>query len=263
MLFPYKGRYTPLAEDPPAKRPRTDPQQDHQSTSSGPQTTTGTISYRARYGIVVAPLQVPITIVGLLRNRRYSHLPNRVTGCTSWPPGVCGELMSASKSVGAWNRQLSAVNSYSKFSLDQGFMVAWPIPIESLRAYVGWSLKTKKLTPSTVKQYLSDLKNFHLLRGLPTKHFDDFFLASMIRGAENMSLYANLTKQARLVMSFPLLKILGHEIATSNWSDESKRVFWGACCIAFFGSFRMGELLSNDEHQYSAETLTWNCVTFT
>jgi hypothetical protein len=171
--------------------------------------------------------------------------------------------MSASKSAGAWNRQLSAVNSYSKFSLVQGFTVAWPIPIETLRAYVGWSLKTKNLAPSTVKQYLSDLKNFHLIRGLPTKHFDDFFLASMLRGAENLSLYANLTKQARLVMSFPLLKILGQKIATSNWSDVSKRVFWGACCMAFFGSFRMGELLSHDEHQYSAETLTWNCVTFT
>jgi hypothetical protein len=142
-------------------------------------------------------------------------------------------------------------------------VIAWPIPIESLRAYVGWSLKTNKLAPSTVKQYLSDLKNFHLLRGLPTKHFDDFFLASMIRGAENLSLYTSLTKPARLVMSFPLLKILGHEIATSNWSVESKRVFWGACCIAFFGSFRMGELLTNDEHQFSVETLTWDCVTFT
>jgi hypothetical protein len=96
--------------------------------------------------------------------------------------------MSASKSGSGWNRQLSAVNSFSKFSLEQGFVTAWPIPIVSLRAYVGWSLKTKKLAPSTVKQYLSDLKNFHLLRGLPTKHFDDFFLASMIRGAENLSI---------------------------------------------------------------------------
>jgi hypothetical protein len=85
----------------------------------------------------------------------------------------------------------------------------------------------------------------------------------MLRGAENLSLYTNLSKQARLVMLFPLLKILGHEIASSNWSEVSKRVFWGACCIAFFGSFRMGELLSHDEHSYSAETLTWDCITFT
>ncbi len=43
MLFPYKGKYTPLVDDPPAKRPRTDPQPDPQSSSSGPSTTTGTI----------------------------------------------------------------------------------------------------------------------------------------------------------------------------------------------------------------------------
>jgi hypothetical protein len=171
--------------------------------------------------------------------------------------------MSASKSLGAWNRQLSAVNSFKKFCLAKGFTVTWPIPVVTLRSYVGWSLNSNKLATSTVRQYLSDLKNFHLLGDMSTKHFDDFFLSSMLRGAENLSLYTNLTKQARLVMSFPLLKILGHEIASSSWSEVSKRVFWGACCIAFFGSFRMGELLSNNEHSYSAETLTWDCITFT
>ncbi len=42
MLFPFKGKYTPPAEDPPAKRARTD-QQDALLSSSGLQTTTGTI----------------------------------------------------------------------------------------------------------------------------------------------------------------------------------------------------------------------------
>ncbi len=82
----------------------------------------------------------------------------------------------------------------------------------------------------------------------------------MIKGAENLSLYSNITKHAKLVMTLPLLKILGHEIATSNWSTDSKRVFWSACCVAFFGSFRMCEILSKSESSYSTETLTWDWV---
>jgi hypothetical protein len=117
--------------------------------------------------------------VGFLRNRRYSRLSNRVTGCTSWPQGVCGELMSASKSFGAWNRQLSALNSFKKFCLAKGFTVTWPIPVVTLRSYVGWSLNSRKLATSTVRQYLSDLKNFHLLSNVTTKHFEDFFLTSI------------------------------------------------------------------------------------
>jgi hypothetical protein len=99
-----------------------------------------------------------------------------------------------------------------------------------------------------------------LLKGLQPCFVPDFFIKSMIKGAENLSLYSNITKHAKLVMTLPRLKILGHEIATSNWSTDSKRVFWAACCVAFFGSFRMGEILSNNKNTYSTETLTWDFV---
>jgi hypothetical protein len=108
--------------------------------------------------------------------------------------------------------------------------------------------------------YISDLKNFQKLQDLPVAGFDDFFVSSMIKGAENLSLYSNIAKRARLVMSYPQLKIIGHEVANCKWSNQSKRVFWTACCVAFFGSFRMGELLSPNETSYSTETLTWDCV---
>jgi hypothetical protein len=110
--------------------------------------------------------------------------------------------------------------------------------------------------------YLSDLKNFQKLEDLPVSNFDDFFVTSMIKGAENLSLYESLAKRTRLAMSYPLLKIIGHEIANSNWTTYSKKVFWTACCVAFFGSFRMGELLSQEETTYNTETLSWDCVKF-
>ncbi len=62
-------------------------------------------------------------------------------------------------------------------------------------------------------------------------------------------------------MTFPLLKILGHEIANSGWTEESKTVLWAACCVAFFGSFQLGEILP-DEKNSSHENLTWDQVHF-
>jgi hypothetical protein len=131
-----------------------------------------------------------------------------------------------------------------------------------LRGYVSWALNVKKLSPSTVRMYVSDLKNFQKQKDLSVEVFEDFFVNSMIKGAENLTLYTNIVKRTRLAMSYPLLKILGHEIANSNWSAHSKKVFWCACCVAFYGSFRMGELLSSEETNFSAETLTWDCVEF-
>jgi hypothetical protein len=110
--------------------------------------------------------------------------------------------------------------------------------------------------------YLSDLKLAHNLRGLETKIFNDFFIKTMLKGAENLALYENISKRARLIMTLPLLKILGHEIAKSSWSSDSKRVFWSACCLAFFGSFRMCEILMSSEKQFSEEHLSWSRVSF-
>jgi hypothetical protein len=55
---------------------------------------------------------------------------------------------------------------------------------------------------------------------------------------------------------------LGHEIASSDWDPASKLVFWAACCTAFFGSFRLGEILPKSE-KTEPETLTWDRVRFT
>ncbi len=61
----------------------------------------------------------------------------------------------------------------------------------------------------------------------------------------------------------PLIRIMGHEIAKSDWSDHSKSVVWCAAFVAFFGSFRFGELVSKSENVYSEhETLLWKDIQF-
>jgi hypothetical protein len=133
---------------------------------------------------------------------------------------------------------------------------------DTLRNFVNWALTKHKLSCSSTKVYLSDLKLAHNLRGLKTDIFNDFFTKSMLKGAENLALYTNLTKRTRLIMTLLLLKIIGHEIARSSWSLDSKRVFWTACCIAFFGSFWRCEILMYSEKHFSADHLTWDRVNF-
>jgi hypothetical protein len=64
-------------------------------------------------------------------------------------------------------------------------------------------------------------------------------------------------------MSLLLLKILGHEIALSEWEDDSKDVIWTAAVLAFFGSLRFGEMLGTGEWKYKPyETLLWSDIKF-
>jgi hypothetical protein len=133
--------------------------------------------------------------------------------------------------------------------------------LELVRGYVNWALTKKKLSPDTVKIYLSDLKMAHKIRSVNPIFENDFFIKAMIKGAKNVSLYSNISKKSKFVMSFPLLRIIGHETASSDWSSDSKLVFWTACCVAFFGSFRLSEILPKSDN--NTENLTWSQIKFT
>ncbi len=85
----------------------------------------------------------------------------------------------------------------------------------------------------------------------------------MLKGAKNLATYNEICKPAKFVMSFHLLKLIGHEIARSNWDKDRKLVIWTACCVAFFGSFRLGEILPREDSENSWENLKWKQVVFT
>ena len=88
-------------------------------------------------------------------------------------------------------------------------------------------------------------------------------IKTVIRGKENLEIYARETGTARKVMTLSLLKLLGHEISRTNWVENSKQVVWGAFTMAFFGCFRMGEILPQNENSYSPEdTLLWQDIKF-
>jgi hypothetical protein len=176
-------------------------------------------------------------------------------GDISLPAEVSPELVAASMSTSSWNCFNSALNCAKSYS-----QLSWPMSEKFLRGFTNWALTVKKLSPQTVNIYLSDLKLAHKLRGLNSNQFNDFFLKSMTKGAERLSLYSNICKSTKLVLTYPLLRLLGNEVARSNWSEDSKRTFWTACCLAYFGSFRLGEIISPGGAECSQETLTWEKI---
>ena len=66
------------------------------------------------------------------------------------------------------------------------------------------------------------------------------------RGTENYKTSKALSKHTRKVLTLPLIKLLGHEIAKTNWSENSKRILWTCTCVSFSGSFRIGVLLASN-----------------
>ncbi len=108
-----------------------------------------------------------------------------------------------------------------------------------------------KLSTATIRIYLSDLKNVHKLEDLSTLNFDDFFVTSMIKGAENLSMNNDIAKRSRIAMLFPVRKLIGHECAGS-WEPVS-RYCANECIFNLGGSgFGMRGLMSKSREMGSS-----------
>jgi hypothetical protein len=178
-------------------------------------------------------------------------------------PLGAGNLISAAYSKATWDKHNSALSSLAEFEHVKGIHISWPLSTETILSYIQWATREKKLLPGTVKSYLSSLCTVHKLRLLNTENFEIMLVKAALRGAENLHKMNSSTRPKRVVMTIQLLKILGHEIASSTWGEDSKRVVWTACTVAFFGTLRLGEILHHSESSFDpAACLLWNCVKF-
>ena len=172
------------------------------------------------------------------------------------------DLLCAAYSSNSWKRLSAALNSVKKFARDSGIVLSWPLCSETVIKYVSWALKKASLSPNTVKVYLSDICLYHKLKGLDSSACCSFTVRTMLKGAVNLNSYSVNTKPRKVVVTLSILKLIGHELSLSGWCEAKKAAFWAACTVAFFGSFRMGELLCLNNDSFSRDTLLWSDVIF-
>jgi hypothetical protein len=144
------------------------------------------------------------------------------------------DLIAASLAKSTWATHSSALNCFEKFMLNKKRDVSWPISLNDPCQFVTWALNEGKLKPSTIKTYLASLNTVHKLKNIPSM-CNEYIVLALVKGAENLALYNPSSEGSRKVMTLPLLKVLGHQIANSNWSPDSKATVWTACVVSDFG----------------------------
>jgi hypothetical protein len=170
-------------------------------------------------------------------------------------------LIRASLSTSSWNKHLSAINCFFEFERKHNEKFSWPLEESVICDFVSYALLTRQLKQTTVKDYLSSIAFYHKLRNLDSSACSSFIASTMMKGAKNMELYTDITKQTRKIMTYPLLKILSHQIFVSDMSDHDKQVFWTLFTTAFFGSFRFGELVYGNINEFNPrEDLIWSDI---
>ena len=151
---------------------------------------------------------------------------------------------------------------FNDFSQTSPNIHNWPLSKNSIQEFITWAAVVRKLKSNTIKSYLSSLNLAHKFRDLSGENCVGFTAKMLLRGIENLEFYVDISKESRKAMSLPLLKLIGHELAKADWTVDKKVTVWAACTTAFFGSFRLGEILSKSKNVTPAETLLWSDMVF-
>ena len=174
------------------------------------------------------------------------------------------ELIHASLAASTWEKYESAWAALRDYEIFTRRPLQWPLALETMRGYAAYLFRVRKLKTTSIKTYLSALACLHRLKGYPNHAVEDDVMKAIMRGAENLQMTApQLKPNCRRVMTVSLLKHLGHRLATSGWEKPATQSVWAASLAAFFGTARMGELLSPSESWADPTcTFTWSCVQY-
>ena len=131
---------------------------------------------------------------------------------------------------------------FSKFC--EQFHVSDPFPVtERLLCSFSAFLADEGLAPQSIKSYLAAIRNMQLSLSLPDPREKSALpvLKRVLAGISRSRLGRGQPSKVRLPVTATLLRRVKRELERS--AHPEKQVLWAVCCTAFFGFFRLGELL--------------------
>ena len=142
------------------------------------------------------------------------------------------------------------------------FNVTTPFPLtEHLMCCYASFLADEGLAPQTIKSYLSALRNMKLSLGFPDPREQSSLpmLKRIQAGIARCRLLRDPPSRIRLPITAHILRKIGQ-----GWRESlcpERAVLWAVACSAFFGFFRLGELLPVTGAAYNPRTsLSWGDV---
>ncbi len=173
------------------------------------------------------------------------------------------DFIEAAYARSSWNKIMSARNCFVKFESATGKNFSSLLEQHVIKEFIEWAIFRNEMSAGTVEAYLHCIKIIHRLKNSDGSASSSKIIKLLLREAEFLEFYKPPKSLERRVMTLPLLRLIGHEVAKCDWSKHSKMVVWASPCVGFFGSFRFGEILSKHEDKFNPhETLLGRDIIF-
>ena len=154
-------------------------------------------------------------------------------------------LFNASVASSTASSYSTAANHVSKLQKEIGREFSWPLSNPDTLLITTY-LVSKGIKHKSIKGYLSGVRRLAISKGVFRPEPQSQLQKAILKGLENIQRdplkeVANATHRP---MSLPLLRIIGHYIATKWDRDLFERyAFWAACTTGFWGSLSIGDFL--------------------
>ena len=135
-------------------------------------------------------------------------------------------LIDHALSRSSWSHYRSAWKAFAEFQSILGTVYTWPLSNEIVTNFVSFLFYNRQIKLATIYVYLSGLRFLHKLKNV-TVVFDSNVgsLALILTGIKNYQSVNDMgTSIRRRVITFPVLKLLGHEIFSSDFNKFEKIV---------------------------------------
>ena len=146
-------------------------------------------------------------------------------------------LISNSLSSNTWSTYETALNALHNFRTAYKLNQVWPVPIDQLSLFIA-HMSLKQFSVNTARTYISALSSVHKFKGIQdcTNHF---IIQKMLSGMSK----TNSPRDTRQPITFNLLHIIIANLPNVCLSTYETCLFSAVFQVAFFGFFRVGELV--------------------
>ena len=157
---------------------------------------------------------------------------------------VIEEAIAASVAKDTKSSYGTAINMLAKCQETLGREMSLPLSDQDVLCFVAF-MADRGVLDSTISSYLSAIRLAMLSVGHQCINMRTPVVTQVLKGIKNLKRDPQLAaqKKTRRAMTVDHLKLLGHALARSNWSEYTKSLVWAGSLVAFWGSARIGELM--------------------
>lgn len=189
---------------------------------------------------------------GMFTTSSLSNIPNEIAD-------ILINAANFSLASSTWSTYRSSINRLNDCSGETGIDMTLPLSESQVSLFVGYLLK-ENLSASTVESYLSGLRQAHIAAGLSCDTLKSDFIKQVLRGRKNqlISNPQSSNNSNRLPVTPSILALIKKDLKASDLPNERKLLIWAISTLAFFGGFRIHEILSQNTNKFDPLTTLLN-----